>query len=254
MSAFDPRAKLIWALSGMLAIFLLDSVFLQIGLLAGILLLIKLSGFSITEILGAVKYLLILLPITFLVHLFFTTGLLAGLFQSGGLIPGHFNWQIPLQFTLRLANLILLMSFLIKWITPLGFLDAIYLWLAPLRALRLPVDDLFQLIFIAVRFFPLVQDEYKRLDQGWNSFLPDRDHNWRSRVSRIRERLIPLMIFSFRKAEVLAEVMSMRGYGINPQRSYYTHLQFGPKDALFATGGVLILGVVIVLKTQNLFC
>jgi len=253
MLSFDPRVKLIWALSGVLAIFLLNSAVIQISLLVGILLLIQLFRFKILDVLSAVKYLLILLPITFLVHLFFTTGLLADLFRKGGFDPQLFNWALPIQFTLRLGNLILFMSFLIKWITPLGFLDAIYLLLVPLRKLRLPVDDLFQLVFIAVRFFPLVQNEYKRLDQGWNSFLPEGENNWRAKVSRIRERVIPLMIFSFRKAEVLAEVMSMRGYGLNPQRSYYTHLKFRPKDVFFATGGILILAATIFLRSQVSF-
>ena len=235
MKNFDPIAKLIWAVGGITVIFSTQSLLGQVCILTVIIILTKLIFTSLTRTFRAVRYLLLLLPITFLIHL-----IREGIYGV--------DWKmilLPMKFTLRLGNLLLFMAFLINWIKSLEFLDCIYSVLKPFRHLHVPIDDLFQVIFIAVRFFPIMHEEYWRLDEGWKTFIKDPKESVRHRILNVRETLIPLMIFSFRRAETLADAMVVRGYGSCDKRTYYSHLKFKMEDAFFALIGVVFSGLVI---------
>jgi len=136
----------------------------------------------------------------------------------------------PLLFTIRVGNLILYMAFALKWIRDIEFLDAIYHILKPLRRLKWQVDDFFQIIFISVKFFPILREEYTRLDEGWKTFTTVQDRTLSDRIKRVRDSVIPLMIFSFQRAETLADAMTIRGYGSTSRRSYYGQLKFTYTD------------------------
>ncbi len=242
---FDPRAKLIWAIGGIAVIFSTQSLLGQICIFMVIIILTKLVLSSLIRTFKSVKYLLIFLPITFLIHLIFSTNVFSTLFKEG---VYYIDWKeilLPVKFTFRLGNLLLFMAFLINWINSLEFLDCIYSILKPFRRLNIPVDDLFQVIFIAVRFFPIMREEYWRLDEGWKTFIKDQKESVRNKILNVRETLIPLMIFSFRKAETLADAMMIRGYGICNKRTYYSHLKFKMEDAFFTFTGVVFSSLVI---------
>lgn len=245
MKNFDPRAKLIWAVGGITVIFSTQSLLGQVCILTVIIILTKLMFTSLTRIFRAVRYLLLFLPITFLIHLIFSTNIFSILIREG--IYGV-DWKmilLPMKFTLRLGNLLLFMAFLINWIKSLEFLDCIYSVLKPFRRLHVPIDDLFQVIFIAVRFFPIMHEEYWRLDEGWKTFIKDSKESVRHRILNVRETLIPLMIFSFRRAETLADAMVVRGYGSCDKRTYYSHLKFKMEDTFFALTGIVFSGLAI---------
>lgn len=242
---FDPRAKLIWAIGGVAIIFSTQSLLGQICILMVIIILTKLVLSSLIRTFKAVKYLLIFLPITFLIHLIFSTNVFSTLFKEGVYYTDWKEILLPVKFTLRLGNLLLFMAFLINWINSLELLDCIYSILKPFRSLHIPIDDLFQVIFIAIRFFPIMHEEYWRLDEGWKTFIKDPKESVRHRILNVRETLIPLMIFSFRKAETLADAMMVRGYGSCNKRTYYSHIKLKMMDAFFALIGVVFSGLAI---------
>lgn len=238
MNDIDPRAKIIWSLVWLIIIFIVYNIIGQLIVLLGIIVIIKLNRVSLRSVLKAVRYLLIFLPVTFLVHFFFSSRGWDFIIGKTHYISNMINQ--PVMFTLRMGNLILLMSFLLKWIGDIEFLDAIYHTLKPLRRLKLSVDDFFQIIFIAVRFFPILKEEYIRLDEGWKSFVKVKNSKLSERINRARDSVIPLMIFSFQRAETLADAMVIRGYGSQIERSYYQPLRFGYKDWL-ATAAAMVL-------------
>jgi energy-coupling factor transport system permease protein len=136
------------------------------------------------------------------------------------------------------------MAFSLRWINAVELLDCFYVILKPLKRLKLPIDDLFQVIFLAVRFFPLVKEEYLRLDEGWKSFAKSSENSIKKKILNVRDRLIPLMIFSFRKAETIADSMVIRGYGSVDNRSYYSNLKFETKDIIFTLIGCVLFSSI----------
>lgn len=229
----DPRGKLLWIVGIAVIIFSAKSLIYQVIIFVIIVLASKLIFRSSRKILKPIRYLLILLPITFLIHLLSSTNSLS-----------LNNLALPAMFTLRLGNFFLLMGFSLQWINAIELLDSIYIILRPLKRLKLPVDDLFQVIFLAVRFFPLVKEEYLGLDEGWRSFAKGSENSIKKRILNVRNRLIPLMIFSFRKAETIADSMVIRGYGSVNNRSYYSNLKFETKDIIFIFIGIAFLSSI----------
>jgi len=241
MNSLDPRAKLFWSFAWMIILFL---VYRSIGqLLGAIILMILISGISLKTIFHSIRYLLIFLPITFLVHLLISSQ--GWRWLSGAIVFDVSMLSQPTLFTLRLGNLILFMAFVIKWIKDIDFIDAVYHLLKPLRRFKWRVDDFFQIIFISVKFFPILKEEYARLDEGWKVFSPVAENRISERVQRVRKSLIPLMIFSFQRAETLADAISIRGYDSAHQRSYFKQLRFNISDWLIC--GVAICGLFAVI-------
>ncbi len=245
MVSIDPRAKILWAIGCILIIFSYNILFAQILISAAIFLCIKISDISFKLIYENIKYIIFFLPITLIIHFLFTTGYLVNIFKHGNFIPSINSFIIPLTFTLRLANFMFLMSWIIKWVNSNGILDSIYLLLRPLRKLKLPVDDLFQIIFIAIRFFPILQEEYKRLDMNWKNYSNTGTLSIKKKVINLQDILIPLMIFSFRRSETLATAMMIRGYG-KQKRTYYTHLKLQSKDIMFILFSLCFFLLIII--------
>ena len=236
---------MIWAIGGIVAILIIGNPISQILLFLVILLFSKICSLKLKEIFHSIRYLLLFLPITFIIHLLFNNSAVDSEvrgFTAHGLFT---SLSQPVKFTFRLLNFLVFMSFLARWISSLGFLDSIRYVLKPLRKLRIPVDDIFQIIFIAVRFFPIVREEFWRLDETWRTFIGVSKTGFKDRVLRIRSTLIPLMIFSFQRAEIMADAMKIRGYSANSIRSHYTRMDFGYDDLLFALSGASISIILI---------
>lgn len=230
-----------------LSIFDLSGWCAQLGVLLvlGLILSIRYKRYKKID-LKPLRILLIFLPLTFAIHVLCGSHLLATIFKG---VPRD-SWQVlfwqPLGFTLRIGNFILLMTFATQWLQALEVLDTFYYFLRPLRKIGMPVDDLFQMIFIAVRFIPLMREEYQRLDESWRIFVNRRSVSLTDRIERLRTILIPLMIVSFRRADVLAEAMTIRGYELKSRRSYFGQLRWRLSDWAGLVVGLSSLILIVV--------
>lgn len=246
MKNLDPRVKILWLMIAVIGIFRLKVWYAQLGVALVLGTIIIFRTISTKESFKVLRILLVFLPLTFLIHILFGTNLLATIFRSA---PRD-SWSVllftPLTFTLRIGNLIALMALATHWLKALEVLDALYHLLKPLRKIGLPVDDIFQIIFIAVRFIPLIQEEYQRLDDSWRIFMNRDSGGLFGQIERLRTILVPLMVVSFRRAEVLAEAMTVRGYNSQVKRSYIGRLHWQTPDwiGLAAGCGSLVLMVI----------
>lgn len=107
-------------------------------------------------------------------------------------------------------------SLIVCYATTSTQLVAAFLWfLRPLRALRVPVDDVAMVLSIALRFIPLVAAEYQQIrDAQWSRGAP---LDAGGPVQRIRAQVaivLPLIVGLFRRADQLAEAMDARCYGL----------------------------------------
>jgi energy-coupling factor transport system permease protein len=246
MKNLDPRVKLLWLLVAVVGIFSIRAWIGQLGVTVALTILIIVTARMTKSTFKSLKILIVFLPLTFLIHILFGTHLMATIFRGAPLDSWELLILMPFGFTLRIGNFILLMVLVTRWLGALEVLDAFYHILKPLHKTGLPVDDFFQIIFIAVRFIPLMHEEYERLDESWRIFINGRQQTLVERIDRIRTIIVPLMIVSFRRAEVLAEAMTVRGYNPQVRRTYVGQLHWRPADwALTVVGlGVLILTVI----------
>lgn len=246
MIRLDPRIKLLTLLVGLSSLFLISRLTGQLLFLGFVLLLMSLNSVRLRQLRPASRGLWIFLPLTFLVHFLITA-------QGWRLIGGDLSFspallEQPLLFSLRLSNLLLWMSFGLAWLPAIDFLDALYYLLQLLRRLGWQSANFFQTIFIAVKYFPILQEEYWRLDEGWRLISGTGEPRLKARLSRVRKSVIPLLIFSFQKAETLADAMAVRGYQTHRQRSYYGVLGWQARDWLGAVLTVAGLLIVVIWR------
>ncbi len=238
--------KLLWLIIAAIGIFSLKTWYGQVAVACGLGVIAFYVARSTKEGFKGLRILSVFLPLTFVIHILFGTHLLATLFRGAPRDSWNVLLLAPFGFTLRIGNFIMLMALATRWLRALAALDAIYHVLKPLRKTGLPVDDFFQIIFIAVRFTPLMREEYQRLDESWRIFVNARQTTLIERIDRLRAIIVPLMIISFRRAEVLAEAMTIRGYDPQTRRSYIGQLNWKPADWAMTVLGVGILVFTVV--------
>lgn len=126
--------------------------------------------------------------------------------------------------------------------------EAFSSFLRPLRALRIPVDDVASVLSIALRFIPLVAEEMGRIhDAQWARGAKFGENGLVVRVRAWATVLVPLFVGMFRRADNLAVAMDARCYGApGVRRTSLSHRKFGV-DATFITAVGLALCIVLSL-------
>lgn len=87
-------------------------------------------------------------------------------------------------------------------------------FLAPLRRLRVPVDDIATMFSIALRFIPVCMEEFMRVANAQRARAAQLDSG--GIVARVRQWssvLVPMLVGLFRRAGLLAQAMEARCYG-----------------------------------------
>lgn len=232
---------MLWFFLYSILIFITKTLPMHLSLLAITLLGISLTQMNFYKIFRKIRYLIYFLPFTFFVHLFFGTPFLRNLSGDGSLLAQWTMVSRPLLYTFRIFNFILLMSWFTDWVSSEKVIDGIYLLLKPLEKIRIPVEDLFQVIFIAIRFFPILQEEYGKIEENWRNYRKDKgDEN---KILILLNNLVSLLVLSLRRAEKIALAMQLRGYGTG-KRSYFTKLRFSFRDWSFCIFSILFFWMV----------
>lgn len=123
--------------------------------------------------------------------------------------------------------------------------------LSPLRAAKVPVDDIALVLSLALRFIPLTSVEYLAVKQAQRSRCARFDDG--SLWQRLRAEttvFVPLFVGLFRRADRLASAMDARCYGLAESggepiaRSCLCGLRFRAADAL-AVSGIAIACILV---------
>jgi len=207
----------------------------------------KSLGVQLRRIFSTIHYLLWMLPITFFMHV--------GLSQFGwdfvrsllNATPQFMYLNPAIMFTLQIFGFMFMMGGAMQLLQLDRLLDSLYLGLQPLRKLKLPVDDFFQILFLGLRFFPLLREEAKRVQEVRRGFgVTDSE----SLIGRIRGHVataIPMFVGTLYRAEIVAQTMNLRGYIPGKKRSVYTDLHWHTRDSILVSILVLLTAVVFVV-------
>lgn len=125
-----------------------------------------------------------------------------------------------LSYVVRIA-LVIMASFVLTFTTTsTELMNALSWFLRPLRALRVPVDDVALTLSLALRFIPLLFEQLHAIKtaQKCRAAQFDTGSLWK-RLKTWLSVLIPLFIGFFRQAGRLAEAMDARCYGAGERTS-----------------------------------
>jgi energy-coupling factor transport system permease protein len=161
--------------------------------------------------------------------------------DGAGLATGLF-------FVVRIALLVVGTSLLTLTTPPVALTDALARLMSPLRAVRVPVDDIATMFSIALRFIPTTAEEAEKIVVAQSARGATFDEGGPVRRAKAWVPvLVPLFVKLFRRADDLAVAMESRCYtGVGRTRLHEPRMRFS--DWL-----VLCAGVTLALATAILF-
>ncbi|MCL2806844.1 MAG: energy-coupling factor transporter transmembrane protein EcfT [Coriobacteriia bacterium] len=146
-----------------------------------------------------------------------------------------------LYFVLRISLLVLTTSLLTYTTSIVSLTDAISKLLAPLRAFKVPVEDIAMVFTIALRFIPLTASEAEKLMVAQSA--RGATFNQGGLVKRAKAWIpvmIPLFVNLFRRADHLAQAMESRCY-VGRGRTQLAHSRIKGTDICWAVIGSAVL-------------
>ncbi|RME29403.1 MAG: energy-coupling factor transporter transmembrane protein EcfT [Candidatus Zixiibacteriota bacterium] len=149
-----------------------------------------------------------------------------------------------LFFSLRLLVFVSVAFLLTLTSTPSGIAEGFTRLLSPLRRLKVPVNDIGLMVFIALRFVPILAREFVDIRNAQMMRGVRFEGPWRQRARRSLAILIPVFVAALNRADDLAVAIQARGYRSELPRTWYASTRFGVNDWLFSlitSAGVYLL-------------
>lgn len=151
-------------------------------------------------------------------------------------------------FAARILLLVMGTSLVTLTSSPVALTDALSLLMAPLRRVRVPVDDIAMMLSIALRFMPTTAEEAERIVVAQTARGARFDRG--GVVARARAWvpvLVPLFVNLFRRADDLAVAMESRCYRGEGRTRLREPKMNGADWAILSASVVTALAVAVVL-------
>ncbi len=152
-------------------------------------------------------------------------------------------WLVFVLFVL-LPTLFTLSMLLTMTTPPVAMLEGMTILLAPLRRLRLPVDDFALMTLIALRFIPTLVEETDQLIKAQTARGADLlQGKILDRMRSIPALFVPLVHGALRRADDLATALESRGYDTENGPTMLHEGPLGTAD--YAAFGILVLIAIV---------
>jgi len=118
-------------------------------------------------------------------------------------------------------------------IAPSEMADSLVILLGPFKKWRVPVNDIGLIIFIAMRFIPVLAEEFATIKNAQIVRGVDFSGGIIRRAKKSLVLLIPVFQAAIRRADDLAIAIESRGYISRAERSSFRQYQFVIRDWVF---------------------
>jgi energy-coupling factor transport system permease protein len=245
MHSLDPISKLVWLFCISVMLLVLIVPWVQVVLWAVILIqALVLTRLSPGYIWGFVRFVYFLGGMIFVMQALFVSGgpvLLAW----GPFTVEQQGFLVGAAAGLRIVNLATSSMIFLVSTSPRD------LAIAATEKLRFPARAT-QAMFLALRFLPLLEDEYADLIDAHRVRGAGGENGVRERVRRMQRLTVPFLFSSLRRAQVTALAMDAKAFGAFPTKTFYHHVDYPLRGKLFAGLWVvlLIIGIYLVATGQ----
>ncbi len=242
----DPRAKIVFLIVYIVAVFLSKSFYALGACAAVFVLMAAFSGVPFKSLVKSVKGVLMLLLFMTLLNLFFHDGETV-LWKWKFITISKEAIYFTIFLAARLFLLVLSSSLLTLTTTPVSLADGIESLLSPLKIIRFPVHELALIMSIALRFIPILTDETGRIMNAQKARGADFESGGLfRRIKAVLPILIPLLISAFRRADELGDAMDARCYSGSKVRTKYKKLTLTWRDLIaFLLMATLLAGAIV---------
>lgn len=213
----------------------------------GILFLLYCSKITPGTIWRNIRPFILLVLITALYHLLFSardTKTIVEIWDFR-LTAGGINMAV--SFSLRVLVFVGIAFFISLTTMPADMADVIVGWLRPFRKLGVPANDIGLIIFIAMRFIPVLAEELHTLKMAQTVRGVNFSGNLRQRTRSLSFLLIPIFQSSVRRADDLAIAIESRGYISGTRRSSYKIYRYGASDLIFLSISMAVITALFIL-------
>lgn len=247
LHSLDARSKLLAVLAVMVLALMSNAIVFYVVLIAALVVGLGMSGVAGSRILKSFTPILMLVLLTAAFHLIFSGRDSEVLFTVYGWKVRSAAVNAAAFYSLRVI-LFVASAFLITFTSsPSEMAEALVRVLQPLRRLRVPVNDIGLIVFIAIRFLPILYDEFVTIRNAQIMRGVDFGGSFIVRIRRSSYLLIPVFVAAVGRADDLALAIEARGYDSKARRSIYSEAKFGMRETIFAAvsvGGMVLLFVV----------
>ena len=243
----DARIKIILTILYIVCSFLCKNVISFALLALSAVLLILISRIPLKIVFGGLRPVLIILIITSMFNIFWTSGEM--LLFEWKFIHIYVEGLFAAAFmVVRIVALIIGTSiFLTYTTTPISLTDALEDLLSPLKKLHVPVHEFAMMMTIALRFIPTLVEETDKIMTAQKARGVDfSSGSLAKRAKALVPILIPLFVSAFNRAAELATAMECRCYhgGEGRTRMKVAHIRFVDFIPLFL---ILVFGTSLVV-------
>lgn len=237
----DARAKMIPVLLILVLALFTDSYLFYSGIMISLIAALWYSGISRETLLRSFKPILWLVLITIVYHLIFsgkqteTVFTLFGYKFTKGALDYAAFYSLRLILFVSIAFLVTLTS------SPSEIGDAFAKVIRPLKRLKVPVDDLALILFMAIRFIPVLYEEFTIIKNAQRLRGVDFSGSLVNRIRKSTSIIIPVFVAAIGRADELAQAIEVRGYGKNQSRTYFSKSKFGVNEIGFGLISILLI-------------
>jgi energy-coupling factor transport system permease protein len=155
-------------------------------------------------------------------------------------------WSI-FVFTMMLLYLLLVSQLLTMTTSPVALIEGLTMLMAPLRKLKLPVDDFALMALLALRFIPTLLEEAEQLTKAQSARGADfMSGTVRERLQSLIMLIVAFMQGALRRSEELAVALESRGYQADGEQTLLYEKKLGRIDYL-VIGSVMLVSICSLL-------
>jgi energy-coupling factor transport system permease protein len=243
----DARAKLLPILVVLILSLLTSSMLFYGIILLTLIGSLLASGVQPISLWRNFRPMFVLIAITALYHLIFSghntpvvakIGFIvihAGALQAAGFYSLRLILFVSTAFLVTLTN------------SPSELAEAVTALIRPLRHFGVPVNDLGLIIFTAIRFIPILYDEFNAIRNAQIMRGVSFSGTLVARVRKSSSLLIPVFVAAIGRADDLAIAIESRGYDGRRERTVYSTTSFGPGAWTFMVVTSVAIGLLFVV-------
>jgi energy-coupling factor transport system permease protein len=209
------------------------SIIFYLFLLFSLIAVLLLSNIALMTIIRNGKPFVYMVLITALYHLIFSARDSDVLFNLFGFKITEGGVYLAGVFSLRVLAFVGIAFFVSLTTLPSDMAEAMVGWLKPLGKTGLPVNDLGLIVFIAMRFIPVLAEEFDTIKKAQIMRGVDFSGSLIKRGRKMVYLLIPVFQSAIRRADDLAIAIESRGYTSGAERSSYRSFKWLAIDWIF---------------------
>lgn len=134
---------------------------------------------------------------------------------------------------LQMVEVILLSSLFLATTTPEEITRGLEQFFSPLKKFHISISELALSLSLVFRFLPeLLEQSDKILKSQASRGVDYGEVNWKKKMMVLSSLLFPMFRYSFLKAEMVSDVMELRGYQIGEKRTIYKESKWTLKDGI----------------------